>query len=141
MHSVSQQSTTSPLLQYESRGGGRTRVPVRERVTARDSELVLVVVVWLVSAGQGVTCAWLRRITPEDVSTMYDLGVEVGFSTCPGSTRPSVLIHTFCSGSSGGSGLARCCKSKLTFCLRFSSASFSRNSGRYDHSGSKHWGT
>ena len=105
MHSVSHQSTTSPLLQYESQGGGRTRVPVRERVTACDSELLLVVVVWLVSAGQGVTCAGLRRTTPEDVYTMYDLGVGVGFSTCPESTRPLVLIHTFCSGSSGGSGL------------------------------------
>ena len=80
-------------------------MPIQERVTARDSELLLVVVVWLVSAGQGVTCAWLRRTTPEDVSTMYDLGVGVGFSTCPESTRPLVLIHTFCSGSSGGSGL------------------------------------
>ena len=89
-----------------------------------DSELLLVVVVWLVSAGRGVTCAWLHRTTPEDVSTMYDLGVGVGFSTCPGSTRPSVLIYTFCLGSSGESGLARCRKSKLTFCLCFSSASF-----------------
>jgi len=82
-------------------------------MTAHDSELLLVVVFWLVSVGQGVTCAWLRRITPDDVSTMYDFGLGVGFSTCLGSTRPSVLTHTVCSGYSGGRGLAQCRRLKL----------------------------
>ena len=41
-------------------------------MTASGSELLLVVVVWLVSVGRGVTCAWLYHTMPDDVSTMYD---------------------------------------------------------------------
>ena len=74
-------------------------------------------------------------MSPDGVSTMYDLGIHAGCRTLPGTFCWSVVTTTSDPSEISDCSLVLCPRSKSSFCFSLNFPLSFLNSGRYDQLG------